>query len=220
MINELKINLACGQNKIEGFFGIDYVQTKVTDAVMDLEKYPWDIESDSAQELFCSHYVEHIPHDSLAKDIISRVTNNITWEDFRQSIIDRPPVPTDSFFRFFDEVYRILKVGGTFKVISPYYSSMRAWQDPTHTRAISDATFFYLNKNWRDINMLDHYGVTCDFDFTYGHAYEQEWESKHDEARGVAVKRYNNVVNDIHCFLTKRALVEVKPVEIAKESKT
>ena len=46
---------------------------------------------------------------------------------------------------------------------------MRAWQDPTHKRAISEATFLYANKSWRVSQGLDRYPITCDFDFSYGY---------------------------------------------------
>ncbi|MCZ2339890.1 MAG: class I SAM-dependent methyltransferase, partial [Chitinophagales bacterium] len=59
MINELKLNLACGQSKIDGYFGIDIKPGDTVDATMDLEQFPWDIESESAEEIICSHYVEH-----------------------------------------------------------------------------------------------------------------------------------------------------------------
>ena len=109
MINELKLDLACGQNKTEGYFGIDIAPGDKVDAVVDLEQFPWPIESDSAEDIVCSHYVEH----------------------------------TTDLIKFMDEVYRILKPGGKIKIIAPYYTSIRCWQDPTHKRAISDATFLY-----------------------------------------------------------------------------
>lgn len=172
MVNELKLNLACGQIRMEGYFGIDIAKTEAADAVMNLESFPWDIESESAEDIWCSHYVEH------TSDLIS----------------------------FMDEVYRILKPGGTIKIIAPYYTSMRCWQDPTHKRAISEATFLYFNKNWRDVNKLDHYGIKSDFDFTYGYDMNGDWASKHDEARNYAITHYWNVVNDIHVVLTKRKI--------------
>lgn len=56
-----KIDFACGDNKREGFFGIDKFQTSSTDAVMDLLEFPWNIEADSVEEANCSHFMEHIP---------------------------------------------------------------------------------------------------------------------------------------------------------------
>ena len=128
----VKIDLACGQNKTDGgYFGIDKVPGDKVDAVVDLEQFPWPIESDSAEDIVCNHYVEH----------------------------------TTDLIKFMDEVYRILKPGGKMKVVAPYYTSIRCWQDPTHKRAIGDATFLYFNKGWRDVNKLDHYDIKSDFDF-------------------------------------------------------
>lgn len=170
MINELKLNLACGQRKEEGYFGIDIVPGETVDAVVDLEQFPWPIESNSAEDIICSHYVEH----------------------------------TSDLIKFMDEVYRILKPGGKIKIIAPYYTSIRCWQDPTHKRAISEATFLYFNKGWRDANKLDHYGILSDFDYTYGYDINQTWANRSEEARNFAILHYWNVINDIHLVLTKR----------------
>jgi predicted SAM-dependent methyltransferase len=214
MISEKKLNLACGQNKGEGFFGIDVVKTEATDAVIDLEKYPWDIESESAEEIFCSHYVEHINHDSVMKNLIEALANANTFDSFKKQLLSKvdyinrsftdPFMPSEGLFKFMDEVYRILKPQGKVTIIAPYYSSMRAFQDPTHKRSICEVTFMYFNKNWRDMNRLDHYQVKCDYDFTYGYDMPDEWKVKHEEARAFAIAHYWNIVNDIQVVLTKR----------------
>ena len=56
-----KVDIGCGDNKREGFFGIDKFKTDSTDMVADLFEFPWPIESDSVEELHCSHFFEHIP---------------------------------------------------------------------------------------------------------------------------------------------------------------
>jgi len=169
-IDEKKLNLACGQNKIEGFFGIDIADTDAADAIMDLEKYPWNIESESAEEIVCNHYVEHV----------------------------------DDLIKFMDECYRILKTDGKLRIVAPYYTSIRCWQDPTHKRAISEASFFYYNKEWRDTNKLDHYKIKSDFNFEYGYNIDTEWTSRNTEQRDFAIKHYWNVVSDIIVTLTKK----------------
>jgi SAM-dependent methyltransferase len=63
----IKINIACGQQRQEGFIGIDKVKTEVTDIIQDLETYPWPLEDDSVDEIVCSHYIEH------TKDLIKFV---------------------------------------------------------------------------------------------------------------------------------------------------
>jgi len=186
----LRLSLACGQRKPEGFKGVDIAKTDATDYVQDLLQFPWSQFADnSVDEIECSHFLEHIPHGDGYHD---------------------------PFFQFFDEVYRILKpaefdpsnpnipIKGFMNIVCPYYSSMRAWQDPTHQRAISEATFLYLNKEWRVNNGLDHYAVSCDFDFSYGYAVSQEWLSRNQETQTFALRNYVNAVNDIQVMLVKR----------------
>jgi hypothetical protein len=186
----LKLSLGGGDQVPKGFKGVDIVKTKSTDYVVDLMKFPWkEFADNSVDEIECSNFVEHIPHG-----------------DSRD----------DPFFQFFDEIYRILKPAefdpvnpniptkGIAKITCPYYSSMRAWQDPTHQRAISEASFLYLNKQWRIDNKLDHYPIDCDFDFTYGYMISPEWQNRNAESQAFAIKNYINVVTDIQVTLVKR----------------
>lgn len=187
----LKLSLACGDNKPEGFTGVDIAKTSSTDYVQNLLEFPWKQFADnSVDEIECSHFVEHIPHG----------------DGFH-----------DPFMQFFDEIHRILKPAefdpnnpniatkGFARITCPYYSSMRAWQDPTHQRAISEASFLYLNKQWRVDNKLDHYPIECDFDFSYGYVLSPEWQNRSQEAQTFAIQHYINVVSDIQITMTKRS---------------
>lgn len=166
----VKLDLACGGSKKEGFTGVDICKLPGVDIVMDLQKYPWaKFKSNSVDEIHISHFIEHV----------------------------------SDFSSFMNEVYRILKPGGKCQIIAPYYNSIRAWQDPTHVRAISEATFLYCNKEWRDQNKLGHYQLKCNFNFTYAYNMSPMWASKHEEARTFAINHYTNVVSDIIVFLTK-----------------
>ena len=172
-IKQIKLNLACGQNRMDEFLNVDIVKSDFTDRVMDLEVFPWDFEDDSVDEILCSHYVEH----------------------------------TSDLIKFMDECYRILKVGGKMTIIAPYYTSVRAIQDPTHKRFISECTFLYFNKEWMKQNKLDHYGIKSDFDYTYGYSFSPIWASRNEEARNFALIHYNNVAMDIQVLLTKKKLM-------------
>lgn len=178
----IKLEIACGQNKTEGFVGIDIAPIEGVDIVHDLWTYPWPIESESVAEARAIHYIEHIPMEYVQHNGQRK----------------------DALIAFFDEVYRILIPDGTLFIIAPYYASMRCWQDPTHRRAINDATFMYAWKEWRATNKLDHYNMECDFDFSYGYGYAQDWIGKNDETRAFGARHHNNVVADIHVTLTKR----------------
>jgi SAM-dependent methyltransferase len=57
------------------------------------------------------------------------------------------PGKTGCWFQMWGEFYRVLKPGGRVQFTCPYYSSVWAWADPTHTRAISEQTFLYLNQD-------------------------------------------------------------------------
>lgn len=186
----VRLSLACGDRKPEGFYGVDIAKTDNVDFVQDLMKFPWSqFPDNSVDEIEISHFVEHIPHGNGFHD---------------------------PFFQFFDEIYRILKPAefdpnnpniattGIVSIVSPYYSSVRAWWDPTHLRAISEQSFLYLNKQWRVDNLLDHYPVSCDFDFSYGYVLDPEWQNRSQEAQAFAIKHYNNVVSDIQVRLVKR----------------
>jgi hypothetical protein len=204
MISENKLNLACGQRKEEGYFGIDVKPGDNVDAVVDLEVFPWPIESESAEDIICSHYVEHTEMNTLPKDMLRASLESTSWEEYQKKCELLKDKPTDGLIKFMEEVYRILKPGGKIKIIAPYYSSMRCWQDPTHRRAICEATFLYFNKKWREDNKLDHYGINGDMDFVYGYDIPNEIATRSEEYRTTAIRQYINSVNDIHVTLTKR----------------
>jgi hypothetical protein len=180
MRKKLKLDLACGQNKLKGFVGVDVVKkgTKA-DIEHDLLVTPWPFKDNSVDELYTSHFIEHIPHGSSA--------------------LNNP------FFDFFNEAWRVLKKGGTFKIIAPYYTSIRATQDPTHQRFISEMTFAYLDKKWRcETNQLSHYPLVTDFRIEkVDHNILTEWNGRSSETMNFSAMHYWNVVSDIIVILKK-----------------
>lgn len=196
LINESRLDLACGDSKREGFKGIDIAKTESVDYVVDLLQFPWPIESDSAEEIHCSHFIEHIPH----LNINSALKNSTSFDEFKSNMLESK----DTAIEFFNELYRIMKVGAKAYIIAPYYSSMRAYGDPTHKRYIADFSFFYLNKEWRDANKLSHYGLDCDFDIKFSYQITNEMTLKSDEVRNKAFNHDWNVVDDIIVEIIKR----------------
>jgi len=180
MINELKLDLACGNSKKEGFKGIDIAKTDSTDYVFDLTKYPWPIESDSVEEINCSHYVEHIPHD-----------------------INNPNDSRDGLIQFMDEIYRILKPKGKVSIQVPYLTSVRAFQDPTHRRFICKESFQYFNQEWLKAWNLEHYNIKSNFDVTYSYFINNELVLKSKEIREHAFNKEWNAIDDLLIDLIK-----------------
>lgn len=176
----LRIDIACGRGKQEGFKGIDKADIEGIDIVHDLFSFPWPLESNSVYEFFCSHFVEHIPHDI-------------------------PGVEIDGLNRFMEEVYRCLMPGGTIKIQAPFYTSVRAWQDPTHRRAITDLTFSYFSQEHMRQVGIEHYSAKCDFEIlSRTFILNNEWEFKSEEAKRFAMRHYWNVVDDIVVMLRKK----------------
>lgn len=173
-----KLDIACGQNKTKGFKGIDL--SGDADITHDLFKTPWPIKAGSVHEVVCNHFVEHIPYK---------------LEDGK-----------DGWFVFFDEVYRILKKGGTAILRHPYVWNDRAFWDPTHVRFVHEMNYWYLNKEWRTANGLDHYPVSCDFELpTVGFQYAtDELAAKPDEYQMWARTHLKNAIGDLEVTITKR----------------
>lgn len=125
------------------------------------------------------------------------------WEPFEDNSVDEIYIShylehTKDLLKFMDEIWRIADDGAKITIVSPYYSSIRAWQDPTHTRAISENTFMYFQKAWRKQNGLDHYPVKCDFEPEKMMVFfNPPWDKKSEEAREFAKQHYLNVVSDI-----------------------
>ncbi len=114
-------------------------------------------------------------------------------------------VPGELRFRFMDELYRIMVPDGKATFITPYWSSSRSVQDPTHQwPPVTEASYLYFNKGWREQNKLDHYPVKCDFDFSYGFMPDPETVTRNGEAQQHWMRHYVNAINDLQVTLTRR----------------
>ena len=168
----MKLNLACGKNKIPGWHNVDISEQVKPDEVMDLLKFPWQFPDCSVEEMFCSHFVEHIGEELIA---------------------------------FMDEAHRVLQPGGQFVIRCPYYTSIRAWQDPTHKRPISEFLFYYFNLEQRRKMGVDHYPIKSDFEIgEFRYHYPEEMKDLPEEQRGWLRVHAWNTVADIDVLLLKK----------------
>ena len=167
----MKLDIGCGNNKQEGFTGIDITKEGTqADIAHDLEVFPWPIEDNSVNEVFCSHYIEH----------------------------------TNDLIAFMNELWRITKSGAVLSFISPYYTSVRAWQDPTHKRAISENTYFYFDREWREREKLLHYPIKTDFKvIKFDYHYNEHFKDITGEDLTYAARHMWNVYDDIRAVLKK-----------------
>lgn len=169
----LKYDLGCGQRKKDGFLGVDIATLPGVDVVYDLTQIPWKF----AQT------------ESVAEIYSTSLLEHFTG--FQR-------------IAFMDEVYRILIPKGKATIVTPYYTSMRAVWDPTHQwPPISDMSYAYYNKAWREENDLTHYPITCDFDFETRYGLDPEIAKLPEKERQFAITHYWNAVPDVMAILTK-----------------
>lgn len=57
----LRLNVGCGQNKLEGYVNVDKAHDP--DVVCDLEQFPWPWETSSVDEIRAHHILEHLGQD-------------------------------------------------------------------------------------------------------------------------------------------------------------
>jgi len=170
----VKLDLACGDNKREGFLGIDKYKTPSTDFELDLTTTNWPIEDNSVDELNCSHFFEHLhghqrgafmdecyrilkPGGKLFI-IVPYWSSSRAVQDFTHQ---RPPVCEASFC---------------------YFS--KPWRE--------------ANKLTHGA-----YDLKSNFDFTCAYGLDQDVSTRHIDYQQAAVKQYLNSVSDLFVTLVK-----------------
>ena len=124
-------------------------------------------------------------------------------------------VPRELRWPMMEETWRLLKVGGTFRIAVPNWKSERAIGDMTHVPpAVCAFFFYYLHKGWRDANKLTYgpYDLKCNYDHAMGPAgIRMPWAQKNQEAQQYACSHLLETFDDMWVVLTKRPLDYVLP---------
>lgn len=187
----VRLDLACGATPRPGFRGVDLYADGCER--VDLLQFPWPWADGSVDEVACSHFIEHIPMCYVDEAGAFHLVGGAGRVDL--------------FLRFFDELYRVLKLGARVEILVPYLHSHRAYQDPTHRRFICEETFLYLNRDWRAANGLEHYlGASCHFAFAPGsptRIVDQEESLRHPEAVQRRMRELWGVVSDLKVELIR-----------------
>jgi SAM-dependent methyltransferase len=111
--------------------------------------------------LGCGHIIKKgwINHDIVQLPGVD-IVHNLTefpwpWDDgifdeiYMDNVLEHLPETTQTL----EELWRIMKPGGTIFIGVPYWNSFEAWGDPTHERLFSEELFeFYDPTTWRGAN--------------------------------------------------------------------
>ena len=103
----MKLNLGCGNKKIEGWVNVDKERLCNPNKLVDLEKFPWPWEDNSVDEVSLIHVLEHLGQT------------------------------TDTYLKIIKELYRICKPKAIIHIRVPHPRHDHFLDDPTHVRPIT-----------------------------------------------------------------------------------
>lgn len=173
----LQVDLGCGERPYDGLMGIDFYAPNA-DLNLDLFSADWGL------------------------DLFEEKSNLISFA-YSSHFVEHLP----NFAAFFTGLYDAMEDEAVAVLVTPYWSSVRAFQDPTHKQAISEARYQYLSRKWREANGLNHYLDLDEVDFeALGFIHHMHPDFAH---LGEAQKAYHiahtlNAVNDIVAVLRCR----------------
>lgn len=113
--SKIKLDLGCGENKQNGYVGIDIRKLESVDIVHDIQQVPYPLPDNCCSTILASHIIEHINPSNFG------------------------------FIKVMNELWRIMAIGGELMIAMPYGLSYGFIQDPTHVNPCNEATFQYFD---------------------------------------------------------------------------
>ena len=170
------LDLGCGMEPRRGLVGLDKFATGENVMACDLFETPWKIDGQVIDEGSVGFL-------------------------FSSHFVEHVP----DWNRFFEEAYRVLKPGARFVIVTPYYLSVRATQDPDHKQMISEQRYYYLDSELRKQMGVGHYSTTADFEIeTFYFSWDTDFAGLGEEQQEYHKRHTPNAVLDIVAVLRKR----------------
>lgn len=69
----MKINLGCGQQKLNGYIGVDMIKTEAVDVIHNLNDFPYPFEDGVAEEILLDNVLEHLDKPILVLEEAFRI---------------------------------------------------------------------------------------------------------------------------------------------------
>jgi hypothetical protein len=148
MSDMIRLDLGAGARTREGFECVDLLTGPYRIDLLNGQHWPWA--DSSVEELYSSHFIEHIAADDVEYPYYDGIAVNVRKQD--------------RLFWFFDECFRVLKPGGVFTLVWPALQHPNAFRDPTHRRFLPLEFTYYLSKKSRETMCVGHYNAECDFE--------------------------------------------------------
>jgi ubiquinone/menaquinone biosynthesis C-methylase UbiE len=186
----MKLNMGCGNKRVDGFTNVDKFKTESVDEVVDLELIPWPWDDNSCDEMRFIHSMEHLGQS------------------------------TNLYLSIIKEIYRVMKDGSLLIIHVTHPRSDNFLGDPTHCRPVTPQSISLfdrkLNDEWKAggvssaTTLAHHLSVDIRIeefqDFLHPYYQEQFTSGKINELDlSIAALTKNNVINEthIHCRIFK-----------------
>ena len=109
----MKLNIGCGNERIEGYLGVDKFRCDAADYICDIENEKLPFEDNTITDIILDNVIEHF--------------------------YDIPKV--------INELVRVSRKGTIIKIMTPHFSSLSSWIDPTHIHHLSYFSFDHFEKD-------------------------------------------------------------------------
>ena len=171
----MKLNLGCGDKAgPEGFINVDKVKTETCDQVVDLFQFPWPWEDNSVEEVYCIHFLEHVPA-KLRVPFMEELYRVMKVGAVASFVF--PAYNCERYYQDYTHEWPPL-VPASFQYFNKHW---RESEKLTH----------------------GDYAMTCNFDYAAGANIDQAWLHRPTEAQSFAAEHYWNVARDLVVNLTK-----------------
>jgi len=200
------LNLGCGSNYLPGAVNVDHpgMKGKVkADVWFDLEQ--------CNSHLFDLSY-KITAHQDGFNDIDGMVNAEYRSEDicanhFDKVILRHVFEHVRNVIPMMEEIYRLLKPGGTVEITCPYWTSIWAWGDIGHVRAVNEMTFIWFSKEHYEENRkknttCSYYEPDCDFEIKdIKLSPTAAWKDVTEPKVRIGMLQYLNVIEEIKVVL-------------------
>lgn len=184
----MKLNIGAGKEIKDGFVGVDKIDFGQM-YVDDALHCMEGMESNSVDEAYSRHF---LPCLTNLGGKFERV-------------------------KFFNELYRILKPGAFCTLVIPPWNFAGGYGNPHFQEPFYEGGFYFLNKEWREVNAPEVAEYTCNFDIPqWGYNMHPSIAPKNQEYQQFALSNYCNSALDVMTTLRKPADA---PVEVPAKKK-
>ena len=106
---------------------------------------------------------------------------------------------------FVNELYRVLVPGGRATLVTPHWSSTRAYGDLTHKwPPVSESWYPHLDRRWRQENAPHEDAYTCDFEHRFDYGISNALATRPSAEQHFAILNYKDAAQDLIAHLLRR----------------